>query len=105
MHSRRLDQRRAEEAGVRNHSRTGTGPRGIYTGLIGYFDDNGDAAFSIAIRTMVLEGDKLNFSVGSGITAGSVPAREYEETLHKAAGMRMAVKAYRTERRAAVPSR
>jgi len=69
-------------------------PRGIYTGLIGYFDDNGDAAFSIAIRTMVLEGENLHFSVGSGITAGSVPAREYEETLHKAAGMEMAVEAY-----------
>jgi para-aminobenzoate synthetase component I len=65
-------------------------PRGIYTGLIGYFDDNGDAAFSIAIRTMVQEGEDLHFSVGSGITAGSVPAREYEETLHKAAGMEMA---------------
>jgi para-aminobenzoate synthetase component 1 len=70
-------------------------PRGIYTGLIGYFDDNGDAAFSIAIRTMVLEGDNLHFSVGSGITAGSVPAREYEETLHKGAGMEQAVEAYR----------
>jgi aminodeoxychorismate synthase component I len=69
-------------------------PRGIYTGLIGYFDDNGDAAFSIAIRTMVLEGENLHFSVGSGITAGSVPAREYEETLHKAAGMEMAFEAY-----------
>ncbi len=69
-------------------------PRGIYTGLIGYFDDNGDAAFSIAIRTMVLEGENLHFSVGSGITAGSVPAREYDETLHKAAGMQMALEAY-----------
>jgi aminodeoxychorismate synthase component I len=69
-------------------------PRGIYTGLIGYFDDNGDAAFSMAIRTMVLEGENLHFSVGSGITAGSVPAREYEETLHKAAGMQMALEAY-----------
>jgi len=68
--------------------------RGIYTGLIGYFDDNGDAAFSIAIRTMIQEGETLHFSVGSGITAGSTPAREYEETLHKAAGMRMAVAAY-----------
>jgi len=68
--------------------------RGIYTGLIGYFDDNGDAAFSIAIRTMVLEGEDLNFSVGSGITAGSVPSREYEETLHKAAGLEMALEAY-----------
>jgi aminodeoxychorismate synthase component I len=69
-------------------------PRGIYTGIIGYFDDNGDAAFSIAIRTMVQEGETLHFSVGSGITAGSTPAREYEETLHKAAGMRMAVEVY-----------
>ncbi len=72
-------------------------PRGIYTGLIGYFDDNGDAAFSMAIRTMVLEGDELHFSVGSGITAGSIPALEYEETLHKAAGMKMAYEELRTK--------
>ncbi|HEX4139830.1 MAG TPA: anthranilate synthase component I family protein [Candidatus Methylacidiphilales bacterium] len=68
--------------------------RGIYTGLIGYFDDSGDAAFSIAIRTMIHEGATLHFSVGSGITSGSVPAREYDETLHKAAGMQMAIEAY-----------
>jgi anthranilate/para-aminobenzoate synthase component I len=68
--------------------------RDIYTGLIGYFDDNGDAAFSLAIRTMVLEGENLHFSTGSGITSGSVPAREYEETLHKASGMQLALEAY-----------
>ncbi len=65
-------------------------PRGIYTGLIGYFDAKGDATFSLAIRTLVQQGGDLHFSVGSGITAGSIPAREYEETLHKAAGMRLA---------------
>jgi para-aminobenzoate synthetase component 1 len=70
-------------------------PRGIYTGLIGYFDPNGDATFSLAIRTLVQEPGELHFSVGSGITAGSTPAREYEETLHKAAGMRLALEAYR----------
>jgi anthranilate/para-aminobenzoate synthase component I len=37
---------------------------------------------------------RQSHSVGSGITAGSVPAREYEETLHKASGMRMALDAY-----------
>jgi anthranilate/para-aminobenzoate synthase component I len=68
--------------------------RGIYTGLIGYFDASGDAAFSLAIRTMVQEGETLHFSVGSGITSGSVPAREYEETLHKASGLELAVQAY-----------
>lgn len=70
-------------------------PRGIYTGIIGCFDDNGDAAFSIAIRTMVQESGTLHFSVGSGITAGSTPEREYDETLHKAAGMEQALEAYR----------
>ena len=70
-------------------------PRGLYTGLIGYFDASGDATFSLAIRTLVQERDALHFSVGSGITAGSVPAREYEETLHKAAGMKLALEAYR----------
>jgi len=49
----------------------------------------------------VLEGENLHFSVGSGITAGSVPAREYEETLHKAAGMQMALEAYQ---KSAVPA-
>jgi anthranilate/para-aminobenzoate synthase component I len=71
--------------------------RGIYTGLIGYFDDNGDAAFSLAIRTMVLEGKDLHFSTGSGITSGSVPAREYEETLHKASGLQLALEAYQDD--------
>jgi para-aminobenzoate synthetase component 1 len=70
-------------------------PRGIYTGIIGYFDASGDATFSLAIRTMVQERDTLHFSVGSGITAGSVPAREYDETLHKAAGLQLALEAYR----------
>jgi aminodeoxychorismate synthase component I len=74
-------------------------PRDIYTGLIGYFADNGDAAFSIAIRTLVLDGDELHFSVGSGLTAGSVPAREYEETLHKAAGLRLALEAFALDQR------
>jgi para-aminobenzoate synthetase component 1 len=69
-------------------------PRGIYTGAIGYFGFNGDAAFNIAIRTMQLQKGELSFFVGSGITSDSVPRREYEETLHKAAGMRQAVEVY-----------
>ncbi len=68
--------------------------RGIYTGLIGCFDATGDATFSLAIRTLVQEDDHLHFSVGSGITAGSVPACEYQETLHKASGLQLAHHAY-----------
>lgn len=69
-------------------------PRGIYTGAIGYFGFNGDATFSIAIRTLIQERHGLHFHVGGGITADSVPAREYEETLHKAAGMQLALEEY-----------
>jgi para-aminobenzoate synthetase component 1 len=80
-------------------------PRGIYTGLIGYFDDSGDATFSLAIRTLVQEKSGLHFSVGIGITAGSTPAREYEETLHKAAGMQLALESYARQVRESAPLR
>ena len=72
-------------------------PRGLYTGAIGWFGFDGDAAFSMAIRTLVAEGGKLHFHVGSGITADSDPAREYRETLHKARGLQLALEAYREE--------
>ncbi|MBX7211719.1 MAG: chorismate-binding protein [Verrucomicrobiaceae bacterium] len=62
-------------------------PRGIYTGAIGCFGFNGESRFSIAIRTAVLRGDEITFHVGAGIVADSDPEREYEETLHKAAGL------------------
>ncbi|MDE1171438.1 MAG: aminodeoxychorismate synthase component I [Verrucomicrobium sp.] len=78
-------------------------PRGLFTGAIGYFGFNGDCAFSIAIRTMVHEAGKLHFHVGSGVTAGSDPLREYEETLHKARGLQLALEAYRAASRS-VPS-
>lgn len=71
------------------------GPRGIYTGAIGYIAFNGDAAFSIAIRTLIREKEQLHFHVGSGITADSVPRAEYEETLHKARGMQAALESYK----------
>jgi para-aminobenzoate synthetase component 1 len=35
----------------------------------------------------VKKGGEISFQVGSGIVADSVPEREYEETLHKAAGI------------------
>lgn len=75
------------------------GPRGIYTGAIGWLGFNGDAAFNITIRTMILEKGELRFHVGSGITADSHPTREYEETLHKASGLRLAVEAYIADNR------
>lgn len=66
-------------------------PRGLYTGAIGYLGDNGESQFNIAIRTAVAEGEEMSFHVGAGIVADSIPEKEYEETLHKAAGLLQAV--------------
>jgi len=62
-------------------------PRGLFTGAIGYFGYHGESQFNIAIRTVVIREGKAEFHVGAGITADSIPIREWEETLHKAAGI------------------
>lgn len=65
--------------------------RGIYCGAIGWLGRNGESSFNIAIRTLVREQDRLSYRVGAGIVADSDPGHEYEETLHKAAGIRLAI--------------
>lgn len=62
-------------------------PRGLYTGAIGWFGFDGRSQWNIAIRTAVQNADEITFHTGSGIVADSIPDREYEETLHKAAGI------------------
>jgi anthranilate/para-aminobenzoate synthase component I len=58
--------------------------RGPYTGSFGYLGWNGDLDLNIVIRTLVMTGPKTYLQVGAGIVADSDPAKEYEETLHKA---------------------
>jgi para-aminobenzoate synthetase component 1 len=65
--------------------------RHVYTGSIGYLDWNGDADWSIAIRTLIVTGDAIHFAAGGGITADSDPEAEFRETLDKAEGMRLAL--------------
>jgi para-aminobenzoate synthetase component 1 len=65
--------------------------RHIYTGSIGYLDWRGDADWSIAIRTLLVTPDAIRFAAGGGITSGSEPEAEYQETLDKAEGMRAAL--------------
>lgn len=66
-------------------------PRGVYCGAIGWIGYNGESSLNIAIRTLVRTGNRLTYQVGAGIVADSDPEKEYEETLHKAAGIRLAV--------------
>ena len=70
-------------------------PRGPYTGAIGYFGTNDESQFSIAIRTVVIENGWATFHVGAGIVADSIPTLEWQETLHKAAGILAACEAGR----------
>ena len=65
-------------------------PRGLFTGAIGYFGFDGKSQFNIAIRTIVVRNKCATFHVGAGITSDSIPEQEWEETLHKAAGILMA---------------
>lgn len=64
--------------------------RGLYSGAVGYFAPNGDFDFNVVIRSILYnrENKYLSFSVGSAITALSVPEKEYEECLLKAKAMR-----------------
>ena len=68
------------------------GPRGIYSGAIGYFSLNGATDLAVAIRTLVVTrpGDGtagLSLGVGGAITADSIPGEEYEEIRTKAFGV------------------
>ncbi len=65
--------------------------RHIYTGAIGYLDWRGGADWSIAIRTALVTADAVRFAAGGGIIADSDPQAEYDETLHKAEGLRAAL--------------
>ncbi len=62
--------------------------RGVYTGAIGFVAPDGEAVFSVAIRTAVLKGERLEMGVGAGITYGSDAAEEYAECLLKAEFLR-----------------
>ena len=59
--------------------------RGVYCGSIGWLGFDGDLDLNIAIRTLTVQAGKARFQTGGGITALSDPAREYDETLLKAA--------------------
>lgn len=62
------------------------GPRGVYTGSIGYFASERQAQFNVAIRTVTLDRarGRATYGVGSGVVWDSDAAAEYAECLLKA---------------------
>jgi anthranilate synthase component 1 len=65
--------------------------RGIYAGVIGYIGYDGTMDSCIAIRTVVMQGDKVHIQAGGGIVADSDPQREYEESWNKARALAEAI--------------
>lgn len=63
--------------------------RGLYSGSVGYFTPSGDFDFNVVIRSIMYNelNQYLSFSVGSAITAESIPENEYNECLLKAKAM------------------
>ena len=60
------------------------GPRGVYSGVVGYFSLNGAVDLSVLIRTTEIGEGRLRYGVGGAIVALSNPVEEYEETVVKA---------------------
>lgn len=65
--------------------------RGPYAGAVGYIDYSGNMDTCIALRTLVVQGDKAYVQAGAGIVADSNPTAEYQETLNKARGLLKAI--------------
>ena len=71
--------------------------RNVYTGSIGYIGFDGNMDLNIAIRTIVKQDENVYFQVGGGMTWGSNPSDEYQETLDKAASIMKALRGYYEE--------
>jgi len=67
--------------------------RGIYGGAIGYIDFTGNLDTCIAIRIAYKKNGKVFVRSGAGIVADSVPEKEYQECINKAAAVVKALEA------------
>ncbi len=67
------------------------GPRGAYSGSLGWFGLGGACDLNILIRSVTVDGEMARFGVGGAITSLSDPEGEYTETVVKASGVVEAV--------------
>ena len=65
--------------------------RGVYAGSVMYLDFSDNLDSCIAIRTLVVRGNKGYIQAGGGIVADSVPENEYVETVNKARALMRAI--------------
>ncbi|HEV3156238.1 MAG TPA: anthranilate synthase component I family protein [Candidatus Baltobacteraceae bacterium] len=65
--------------------------RGHYGGAIGFISFNGDAVLGLCIRTTLWQNGTYALRASAGIVADSSPESEWDETLNKLAGTRLAI--------------
>jgi anthranilate synthase component 1 len=66
-------------------------PRGLYTGCLLWFDDDGSMASSILIRSAIVTGRRAFIGAGGGIVADSDPEAEWSEANAKARALTRAL--------------
>ncbi len=69
--------------------------RGVYAGAVGYFSYTGNTDTAIALRTLLIKGNRVFIQAGGGIVADSDPGAEFEESVNKARAMVRALQAAR----------
>lgn len=57
--------------------------RGLYTGSLGLLEPSGDFTWSVAIRTLEVDGESVTLGLGSGLVADSDLESEWQECLLK----------------------
>ena len=67
--------------------------RGSYGGAVGYLRGDGELDTCIVIRSAFVKDGQAIVQAGAGVVADSVPAREAEETVHKASAVLRALAA------------
>jgi anthranilate synthase component 1 len=73
--------------------------RGLFGGVVGYFDFSGNADLAIAIRTVVIRDGKGYVQAGAGVVLDSVPESENSETISKASAPLRAISIANSMRR------
>jgi anthranilate synthase component 1 len=73
--------------------------RGLFGGVVGYFDFSGNADLAIAIRTAVIRGGIGYVQAGAGIVLDSDPQLENQETIAKASAPLRAIAAANSMKR------
>ncbi|MFG3053077.1 isochorismate synthase [Kitasatospora sp. NPDC048239] len=57
--------------------------RGLYTGVVGWGDADGDGEWVVTLRCAEADGERLRLFAGAGVVAASVPEHELAETAAK----------------------